>query len=534
MARRRRRRRGARRRAPVAGVLPRRDGREGEELLRRARRARRPRRRRRASARSAFLGGDRDGAAAALSRRADRRDGARDHAGAGSTTGWPRTRRRRRTRWSPCRAGRPAGDRAGARPRRRGELTAPPSGRRHPRAPGSRGPVPGRHVRGARCASSCASSPACRSSARCRLQGRPRARCTSSCATARGALPCSMWRERLRRARARRRWPTARRSSPRAAATTTRARAPPRRRSRSRVDRPAGGRRGRPAGPARAAAPRAARRGPVRAAEAPAAPAAAAHDRRRHRRERQGARRRAGRPAPPRLGRAGVVWAFAPVQDRHAAPAITRALQDLAACEEVEVIVVARGGGSLADLFAFCDETLCRTVALLRVPVIASVGHHTDRTLIDDVAAVAVLDADARRRGRGAGRLRAPRARRCAAQARPAGAPRAPRGRRARARAGARCRARPPSTSRATARRLHQQLRELRASARRARWRDGERARPPRAPPRWRARRGDARPRARPRGAARRASRSRSPRTTPQRTLERGYALVEDADGDAR
>jgi len=90
-----------------------------------------------------------------------------------------------------------------------------------------------------------------------------------------------------------------------------------------------------------------------------------------------------------RRGWAGrVVWAFAPVQDRHAAPAITRALQDLAAVEEVEVVVVARGGGSLADLFAFCDETLCRTVALLRVPVIASVGHHTDRTLIDDVAAV--------------------------------------------------------------------------------------------------------------------------------------------------
>jgi exodeoxyribonuclease VII large subunit len=90
-----------------------------------------------------------------------------------------------------------------------------------------------------------------------------------------------------------------------------------------------------------------------------------------------------------RRGWAGrVVWAFAPVQDRHAAPAITRALQDLAALDEVEVVVVARGGGSLADLFAFCDETLCRTVAMLRVPVIASVGHHTDRTLIDDVAAV--------------------------------------------------------------------------------------------------------------------------------------------------
>src|SRR3954471_16146839 len=90
-----------------------------------------------------------------------------------------------------------------------------------------------------------------------------------------------------------------------------------------------------------------------------------------------------------RRGWAGrLVWAFAPVQDRHAAARITCALQDLAALGGVDVIVVARGGGSLADLFCFCDETLCRTVALLRVPVIASVGHHTDRTLIDDVAAV--------------------------------------------------------------------------------------------------------------------------------------------------
>src|SRR5581483_7335208 len=83
-----------------------------------------------------------------------------------------------------------------------------------------------------------------------------------------------------------------------------------------------------------------------------------------------------------------LVWAFAPVQDRHAAPQIASALRELAAIPEVEIVVVARGGGPLADLFAFCDEALCRTVALLRVPVIASVGHHTDRTLIDDVAAV--------------------------------------------------------------------------------------------------------------------------------------------------
>ncbi len=90
-----------------------------------------------------------------------------------------------------------------------------------------------------------------------------------------------------------------------------------------------------------------------------------------------------------RRGWAGrIVWGFAPVQDRHAAPAITRALQDLAALGGVDVAIVARGGGSLADLLCFCDETLCRTVALLSVPVIASVGHHTDRTLLDDVAAV--------------------------------------------------------------------------------------------------------------------------------------------------
>jgi exodeoxyribonuclease VII large subunit len=91
-----------------------------------------------------------------------------------------------------------------------------------------------------------------------------------------------------------------------------------------------------------------------------------------------------------RRGWAGtVIWAFAPVQDRRAAPAIGAAIQELAATPAVEAIVVTRGGGSLADLWAFCDETLCRTVAMLRVPVISAVGHERDSTLIDDVAAVA-------------------------------------------------------------------------------------------------------------------------------------------------
>jgi exodeoxyribonuclease VII large subunit len=105
-----------------------------------------------------------------------------------------------------------------------------------------------------------------------------------------------------------------------------------------------------------------------------------------------------------------VIWAYAPVQDRHAAPAIVAAIQGLAARPEVEAIVVTRGGGSLADLWAFCDETLCRTVAMLRVPVVSAIGHERDSTLIDDVAAVACstpthaaeavvpLDCDAARR----------------------------------------------------------------------------------------------------------------------------------------
>lgn len=85
--------------------------------------------------------------------------------------------------------------------------------------------------------------------------------------------------------------------------------------------------------------------------------------------------------------RGRLVWGYAPVQDRRAAPAVSKAIADLAILEEVETIVVTRGGGSIADLWAFCDESLCRTIALLGTPVISAVGHETDRTLIDDVSA---------------------------------------------------------------------------------------------------------------------------------------------------
>ena len=222
-----------------------------------------------------------------------------------------------------------------------------------------------------------------------------------------------------------------------------------------------------------------------------------------------------------------LVWAFAPVQDRHAAPLIARALQDLAACPEVEIVVVARGGGSLMDLFAFCDETLCRTVSMLRVPVIASVGHHTDRTLIDDVAAVScstpthaaeaavpVHCAQERERLHAlGGRLEAAGRRAVVDRARTLAAmSRAPAAHVDRHRL-----------------RLHQQLRELRASARRA-VADGDRAALTHAT--VFARRVEATSVAVARRAELEGLALALAAHDPARTLERGYALVEGPDGE--
>ncbi|HEU4974645.1 MAG TPA: exodeoxyribonuclease VII large subunit [Baekduia sp.] len=230
-----------------------------------------------------------------------------------------------------------------------------------------------------------------------------------------------------------------------------------------------------------------------------------------------------------RRGWAGrLVWAFAPVQDRHAAPRITRALQDLAAVDEVEVIVVARGGGSLADLFAFCDETLCRTVAMLRVPVIASVGHHTDRTLIDDVAAVSCSTPTHAAESAVPCHLHEARASlaRCAAAL--DGHARRAVLHRARHLAGlSRAPAHAVERHRAA---LHQRLRELRASARRRI--DGDaRTVERRAGVLARKALAAAGPEAQTRRAALDGLAAALAAHDPERTVARGYAIVDDGDG---
>jgi exodeoxyribonuclease VII large subunit len=76
------------------------------------------------------------------------------------------------------------------------------------------------------------------------------------------------------------------------------------------------------------------------------------------------------------------------VQGRHAAPAIVDALNALSAAQDVEVVVLARGGGSFEDLLPFSDERLVRAVAACPVPVVSAVGHEQDTPLCDLAADV--------------------------------------------------------------------------------------------------------------------------------------------------
>lgn len=81
-----------------------------------------------------------------------------------------------------------------------------------------------------------------------------------------------------------------------------------------------------------------------------------------------------------------VVLAPTLVQGDQAPEQIVRALQALNALDEVEVILVARGGGSLEELWAFNDEAVARAIAASRHPVVTGIGHETDFTLADFAA----------------------------------------------------------------------------------------------------------------------------------------------------
>ncbi|MGV9414478.1 exodeoxyribonuclease VII large subunit [Nocardia sp. NPDC003693] len=76
----------------------------------------------------------------------------------------------------------------------------------------------------------------------------------------------------------------------------------------------------------------------------------------------------------------------AAVQGPTAVPQILEALAALDADPEVDVIVLARGGGSVEDLLAFSDETLCRAIVSAKTPIVSAIGHEPDNPISDYVA----------------------------------------------------------------------------------------------------------------------------------------------------
>ncbi len=83
-----------------------------------------------------------------------------------------------------------------------------------------------------------------------------------------------------------------------------------------------------------------------------------------------------------------MIVAEARVQGKGAPRSIVASLEALNAHPEVEVVVLARGGGSFEDLLPFSDEAVVRAVAASRVPVVSAVGHEQDTPLCDLAADV--------------------------------------------------------------------------------------------------------------------------------------------------
>ena len=78
--------------------------------------------------------------------------------------------------------------------------------------------------------------------------------------------------------------------------------------------------------------------------------------------------------------------AYAAVQGEKAVGDVTAALRTLDADPEVDVIIVARGGGDFQNLLVFSDEGLVRTAAACVTPIVSAIGHEADRPLLDEVA----------------------------------------------------------------------------------------------------------------------------------------------------
>jgi len=83
---------------------------------------------------------------------------------------------------------------------------------------------------------------------------------------------------------------------------------------------------------------------------------------------------------------AEIVLAPTPVQGPEAAAGISDALRRLNEAPAIDVIIIARGGGSIEELWAFNEELVARAVYGSRVPVVSGVGHETDYTIADFVA----------------------------------------------------------------------------------------------------------------------------------------------------
>lgn len=85
-------------------------------------------------------------------------------------------------------------------------------------------------------------------------------------------------------------------------------------------------------------------------------------------------------------GAVRIIVSPAAVQGAEAPPQIVAALERLARLDEVDVVIVGRGGGSMEDLWCFNDERVARAVAAYPKPIISAVGHEVDFTLSDYAA----------------------------------------------------------------------------------------------------------------------------------------------------